>query len=78
MANFVSGFHAVARLLAMVAGGLSALLLFALAVVLIIGIAGTLFDRITRVIAGRWIRSGKHPAGKLAQILLEYHGNVQS
>lgn len=78
MANFIFGFHAVARLLALVAGGLSALLLFALTLALIWGIAGIVFDRVTRAIAGHWIRSGKHPTSKFARILLEHHGSIQS
>lgn len=78
MANFIFGFHAVSQLLALVAGGLSALLLFALAAVLIFGIAGIIFDQVTRAVARRWIRSGKHPTSKFARILLEHHGSVQS
>lgn len=78
MANFIFGFHAAAQVLAIVVGGLSALLLFALAAVLIFGIAGAIFDWVTRSIAVSWIRNGKHPGGKLARILLKYHGDIQS
>lgn len=78
MANFIFGFHAVVRILATFGGGLSALLLFTLIVALIWGIAGIVFDRVTRAIAGYWIRSGKHPTSKFARILLEHHGSVQS
>lgn len=78
MTNFIFGFHTVALSLATVVGGLSALLLFTLAVVLFFCIAGMLFDRVTRVIARYWIRNGKRPTGKFAQVLLKHHGSVQS
>lgn len=78
MENFIFGFHAVARILVTFGGGLSALLLFALAVALILGIAGMIFDRVTHAIAGYWIHCGKCPTSKFARILLEHHGSVQS
>lgn len=70
MTWYLMGFDAVARVLLVIAGALSALLLAGMiaGIVLVIGSWG--FDRVTAVLARRWKRKGKKPKGRIATIVM--------
>lgn len=71
MTDFVIGFEATGRLLLRVVGGLSAVLLLLVAVLLTLCVAGLLFDMLTNALAQKWEKSGHVPRNKLERIILE-------
>lgn len=73
MVYFTTGFQSIAQLLLLLAGGLSAALLFLAATALAVILAGSAFDLVTRAAAKRWERKGKQPRGRLGRIILEHY-----
>lgn len=73
MASFATGFQTVVRFLLMISGGLAAVLLYLAVVILFVGLAGMVFDRVTQAMANRWKQKGRQPKGKLGRIILAHH-----
>lgn len=77
MAYFATGFQAVAQFLLTVSGGLAAVAVFLEAVLLVVCLAGLIFDRVTQAMAKRWEKKGHQPRGKLEQIILEAYRRLE-
>lgn len=73
MTDFALGFEIVGRIALRVAGGITAVMVFFAAVLLVFCIAGALFDWVTNAMAKRWEKKGYKPRGKLERIILENH-----
>lgn len=73
MAEFTIGFMTVWRIVLLVAGGASAILVFLLAVVTAALVLGYAFDVCTGAMAKRWVKTGHQPKNKLGRIILENH-----
>lgn len=69
VAKFIAGFSATGEFLMLIAGGITAVMVFLVAVALILSLAGVVFDRATEAIAKRWERTGKPPKHWLGQII---------
>lgn len=71
---YLMGFDAVARVLLVIAGALSALLLAGMIAGMIAGIVlvfgSWAFDRATTALARRWKRKGKKPKGRIGAIVM--------
>lgn len=72
MICFTAGFAAVARILLLIAGGISAILVAAMAVTVLLAIGAWVFDRVTTAMVRRWRRLKKQPRGRLAAILMAH------
>lgn len=73
MAEFTIGFVTVWRIVLLVAGGVFAILVFLLAVLMAALILGYVFDVCTGAMAKRWVKTGRQPKNKLGRIILENH-----
>lgn len=72
MICFTTGFATVARILLLIAGGISAILVAAMAVTVLLAIGAWVFDRVTTAMVQRWRRLEKQPRGRLAAILMAH------
>lgn len=73
LAEFTIGFMTVWRIVLLAAGGVSAVLVFLLAVVTAALILGSIFDSCTGAMAKHWIKTGHQPKNRLGRIILENH-----
>ena len=71
MSCFVFGFTAVMRVLLVVAGGAAAAALALLVLIVAVSVISVIFDGVTNLIAGRWMRRGHVPRNRLEKIILE-------
>lgn len=71
MSEFIMGFETIGGILLRIAGGMSAIVLFLLALLLILCICGKLFDWYTAALARRWKKKGYFPRNKLERIILD-------
>ena len=69
VAQFVTAFLVTARVLAMVMGGASAVVLACLGVLTVILLADAAFDFVTSALANRWAKNGKKPRSRLGRII---------
>lgn len=76
MEQFTTAFLATADILAFLAGGVVAMIVAALAVLIILGIFALCFDCITAAMARRWHRKNKRPRSRLGQIIYDRAGDV--
>ena len=72
---FADAAFVTAQICAMVAGVVSAILVFCLVWFLLGLLACVTFDRLTAWIAARWRRKGRRPSGRVARIILTHHGD---
>lgn len=70
MSWYLLGFSAVARVLLVIAGALSALLMAGMIVGIVLALGAWAFDRVTGALARRWKRKGKKPKGRMAAIVM--------
>lgn len=70
MTWYLMGFDAVARVLLVIAGALSALLLAGMIAGIVLTIGAFAFDRATAALARRWKRKGKKPKGRIGAIVM--------
>ena len=70
MTWYLMGFDAVARVLLVIAGALSALLLAGMIMGIVLMIGSFAFDQITAALARRWKRKGKKPKGRIGAIVM--------
>lgn len=68
-AHFVAGWTAAAEFMAMLGGGVCAVFLGVVAIVLLLSVAGVIFDAATNTLARRWEKKGRRPAGRWAEII---------
>lgn len=71
--EFAIGFMAVWRIALLVAGGVSAILVFLLAVAAAVFLLGGVFDISTSAMAKHWVKTGRQPKNKLGRVILENH-----
>lgn len=71
MTDFQVGFYAAGRVILRIAGGCAAALLLVLAVLLVLGLAAVVFDRITNGLGRRWERRNHKPRNRLERIILD-------
>ena len=76
--EFVIGFMAVWRIMLLVAGGMSAVLVFLLVVATAAFLLGGMFDGCTSAIARRWVKKDYQPKSRLGRIILENHKRLGS
>lgn len=67
---YLMGFDAVARVLLVIAGALSALLLAGMIAGIVLVFGSWAFDRATTALARRWKRKGKKPKGRIGAIVM--------
>lgn len=70
MTWYLMGFDAVARVLLVIAGALSALLLAGMIAGIVLVFGSWAFDRATSALARRWKRKGKKTKGRIATIVM--------
>ena len=70
VSEFIAGFIATGEFLMLIAGGISAVLVFLMAVVMILFIAGAAFDSATEVLAKRWEKADREPKHWLGKIIM--------
>lgn len=71
MTWYLMGFDAAARVLLVIAGALSALLLAGMIMGIVLAIGSWAFDRATAALARRWKRKGKKPKGRIGAIVMD-------
>lgn len=67
---YLMGFDAVARVLLVIAGALSVLLLAGMIMGIVLATGSWAFDRATSALARRWKRKGKKPKGRIGAIVM--------
>lgn len=70
MTWYLLGFAAVARVLLVIAGALSALLLAGMIMGIVLALGSWVFDQVTGALARGWKRKGKKPKGRMAAIVM--------
>lgn len=70
MTWYLMGFDAVARVLLVIAGALSVLLLAGMIMGIVLVFGSWAFDRATAALARRWKRKGKKPKGRIGAIVM--------
>lgn len=68
--SFATGFAWVLRLILTVLGGVSAVVLFALALVVLVFLGMLIFYLVTELMARHWEKTGKQPRNKLGQFIM--------
>lgn len=68
-AHFVAGWTAAAEFMATLGGGVCAVCLGIAALVLLLSVAGAIFDAATKALARRWKKKGRRPAGRWVEII---------
>lgn len=76
MEHFAAAFSATVNILAYAAGVAAAVLIYAIAVLVSIGVLAWLFDIITTAIGQRWHKRGKQPRGRIGKIIYRRTGDV--
>ena len=76
MEHFTAAFSATTGILAYLAGVAVAILIPALALLVVLGVFAWCFDRITTAIGRHWHKRGKHPRGRIGQIIYRRTGDV--
>lgn len=75
LTNFIAGFEATGKIIACIAGGVSAFVCFAATVLLVCFLASTVFDLVTAFLAKRWAKAGRKPRNRFERIILEHNSN---
>lgn len=71
MTYFATGFQATIQCLLQFSGGIAAVVVFLVALLLIVCLADAAFDIVTRGLAKRWEKQGRKPRGKFEKIVRE-------
>lgn len=77
--NFASGWRSTANALALVGGGVAAVIVhiavLALALLISVTVINAVFHLTTKALAKRWEKTGRRPSARWAQIIAEERDN---
>lgn len=68
--SFATGFVWILRLILTILGGVSAVALFAMALVVLVFLGMVVFFLVTELTARHWEKTGKQPRNKLGQFIM--------